>query len=116
MPARSFVLRGISTALVALAVAVVPALAEELSGTIKSVDVDAKKIVVTATEGGRDVEITVNNQTVAENAKGKVLKKFNLKRLKTAGKVDVTHENGVASKIVLKKGALKKGTPKKKGE
>jgi len=102
---RSLIL-GLTSGMIALSVMVLPALAAELLGTVKSVDADASKFVVTA--DGKDVEVTVNDTTTYENAKGKVNKKFSLKRLNTGGQVEVTHENGVASKVVLKKGAAKK--------
>src|SRR5262249_34706824 len=91
---------------VALCVLVVPVLAAELLGTVKSVDADNNKFVVTA--DGKDVTVTVNASTTYESAKGKEVKKFTLDRLNTGGEVAVTHEGGVASKVVLKKGAAKK--------
>lgn len=103
---RSFVL-GLTSAAVALCVLVVPVLAAELLGTVKSVDAESKKFVVTS-EANKDVTVTVNSETVYENAKGKQVKKFSLDRLNTGGSVEVTHEGGVASKVVLKKGAMKK--------
>jgi len=108
MPNRRSFLLGLATLSVASLVLIVPALAAELTGTIKSVDVEAKKIVVTPKDGDKDVDVTVNTETTVENAKGKVVKKFSLDRLKAGGTIDVTHENGVASKVVLKKGAVKK--------
>jgi hypothetical protein len=95
-------------AIMALFTVVLPALADELIGTIKSVDVDAKKFVVTPKDGGDAVEVTSDEKTTYENAKGKVFKNFMLSRLKEGGKVEVTHEKGVASKVVLQKGAYKK--------
>lgn len=108
MPSRRTVLLRLATVLGAALIVIVPALGAELTGTVKSVDVDAKKIVVTPKEGDKDIDVTVNPGTAVENAKGKVMKKFSLERLKVGGTIDVTHENGVASKIVLKKGAVKK--------
>jgi hypothetical protein len=102
---RSFVL-GLASGLVALCVLVVPVLAAELLGTIKSVDADNNKFVVTSSEG-KDVTVTVNGSTSYENAKGKEVKKA-LNRMATGGEVVVTHEDGVASKVILKKGAIKK--------
>jgi hypothetical protein len=102
---RSFVL-GLATAAVALCVLVVPVLAAELLGTVKSVDASANKFVVTA--DGKDHTVTVNSSTSYESAKGKEVKKFSLERLNTGGEVAVTHEGGTASKVVLKKGAMKK--------
>jgi hypothetical protein len=102
---RSFVL-GLASGLVALCVLVVPVLAAELLGTIKSVDADNNKFVVTSSDD-KDVTVTVNSSTTYENAKGKEVKKA-LGRMATGGEVVVTHEGGVASKVVLKKGAVKK--------
>jgi hypothetical protein len=102
---RKFVL-GLVSAAVALCVLVVPVLAAELLGTVKSVDADNSKFVVTA--DGKDVTVTVNASTVYENAKGKENKKFQLTRLNPGGSVKVTHEGGTASKVVLEKGAVKK--------
>jgi hypothetical protein len=103
---RSLVL-GLATAAVALGVLVAPVLAAELLGTIKSVDAENKKFVVTS-EDGKEVTVTVKSETIFENAKGKQNKKFSLDRLNTGGSVAVTHEDGVASKVILKKGAVKK--------
>ena len=102
---RSFVL-GLATVAVAVCVLVVPVLAAELLGTVKSVDADANKFVVTA--DGKDVTVTVNASTSYESAKGKEVKKFSLERLNPGGEVAVTHEGGTASKVILKKGAVKK--------
>ena len=46
--------------------------------------------------------------TVYETAKGKESKKFTLERLNPGGSVTVIHEDGTASKVILKKGATKK--------
>jgi hypothetical protein len=102
---RTFVL-GLASAAVAFCVLVVPVLAAELIGTVKSVDADNNKFVVTA--DGKDVTVTVNASTVFENAKGKESKKFTLTRLNPGGPVKVTHEGGTASKVILEKGAVKK--------
>jgi hypothetical protein len=104
---RSVILR-LSVALLAVFALVLPVLAEELIGTIKSVNADANKFVVTSNADNKDVEVKVNDATVYESAKGKAMKKFSLDRLNTGGTVEVTHDNGLASKVVLKKGAVKK--------
>lgn len=101
---RSLILASTSLAF-ALGLLVLPALAAELIGTIKSVNADANKFVVTA--DAKDVEVTVNDNTTWENAKGKTVKNA-LKRLNPGGQVEVTHEAGTASRVILKKGALKK--------
>jgi len=108
MLTRRPLLLGLTICFMTLALVGLPVLADELIGTIKSVDVEAKKIVVTPKGGDKDVGVTVNGSTSYENAKGKVHKKFSLDRIKTGGSVEVTYESGVASKIVLKKGSVKK--------
>jgi hypothetical protein len=105
---RKFVL-GLVSAAVALCVLVVPVLAAELIGTIKSVDADKNTFVVTA--DGQDVTVTVNGSTVQESDKGKAAKKVNIGRFAIGGPIKVIHENGVASKLITSK-----GTVKKKGE
>jgi DNA helicase TIP49 (TBP-interacting protein) len=87
------------------------AVGDELSGTIKTIDADAGKITVTGKDG-KDVTIAYKSTTKVSNPKGKILKakKFSLKRLRAGGQVVVTHENGEASRLVLKKGALEKKT------
>jgi hypothetical protein len=104
---RSFLL-GLTLGVVAFCVVAVPLVAAELLGTVKSVDADNNKFVVTG-ENGKDVTVTVSSDTVYENAKtGKVSKKFTLNRLNPGGMVTVTHEDGKASKVLLGKGAAKK--------
>jgi hypothetical protein len=105
MSRRSFVL-GLASLSVAVCVLVVPVLAAELMGTIKSIDADNESFVVTS-DSGKDVTVKTNSSTVFENAKGKEVKK-SLDRMATGGTVEVTHEKGVASKVILKKGAVKK--------
>ncbi len=97
-----------------LAVLVVPVLADELIGTVKSVDVDAKKLVVLEKETDKEITVTVTDTTEYESAKGKTSKvdlekmKGNVEKAKGKYAVTITHEGGVASKI--------KATPKKKTE
>ena len=78
MNRRSLILASTSLAF-AFGLLVLPALAAELLGTIKSVDADANKFVVTA--DAKDVTVTVNDSTVWESAKGKVQKKSPIARL-----------------------------------
>ena len=103
---RKFVL-GLVSAAVALCVIVVPVLAAELMGTIKSVDADNNKFVVTG-DDGKDVTVTVNGSTVQESDKGKAAKKVNLSRFNIGGPIKVIHENGTASKLITSKGTMKK--------
>lgn len=103
---RKFFL-SVTTAVVALAVAVAPAIAAELFGTIKEVDAEAKKVVVTPKgKNQEDVEVTIKDDTEIVTPKGK---KVALEKLKKGARVEITHENAVASKVVVK------GVPKKKG-
>jgi hypothetical protein len=85
--------------------------AEEVSGVVKSVNADSRTFVLAPRGAEADSTLTlkVEGTTLAEKAKkGKVVKKFRLDRLSPGGAVVVTHQKGVASKIVLKKGAYKK--------
>jgi hypothetical protein len=86
---------------------------EEVSGVVKSVNADSRTFVLApgGAEPGTTLTLKVEGKTLAEKAKkGKVVKKFRLDRLSPGGAVVVTHEKGVASRIVLKKGAYKKKT------
>jgi hypothetical protein len=105
-PRRKFVL-GLAATALALCLLVVPVLAAELLGTVKSVDAGNNKFVVTS-DGGKDVTVTINASTVYANARGKESKKFELSRLNLGGSVKVIHEDGTASKVILNKGAVKK--------
>ncbi len=91
---------------VTLALTVGTALAAELMGTIKSIDIDAKKIVVTEKDTDKDVEVTVTDDTewVTKKKSGKI----DLAKVKKGTMVLVTHEDAKASKIEVKKGAPKK--------
>ena len=100
MQTRRSGVRILAGGLVALAVLVLPALAEELFGIVKSVDAPAKKVVVTEKGTLVGVEVTVNDQTVIETPKGE---KVPLEKLKAGSRVHVTHdEEDVASKIVVR--------------
>ena len=90
----------------ALTLTVGTALAAELLGTIKSVDEDAKKIVVTETGTDKDVTVTVTDDT--EWVTKKKTSKIDLAKVKTGTVVEVTHEDAKASKIVVKKAPAKK--------
>ena len=103
---RKFLLN-VTTMCVALALTVGTALAAELLGTVKSVDTDAKKVTITPKEGGDDVVVTIKDDTEFHNKKGK-MENYDLAKLKKGFEVEVTHENAVASKVLIKKGAGKK--------
>ena len=108
MPTRRAAILKTAMALLAGLVVVLPGLADELIGTVKSVDPAARKLVVTSNADNKDIDLITTRATVYENSKGKAFPKFSLERLNPGGTVEVTHEKGVASKIVLKKGAFKK--------
>lgn len=109
---RSWV-RVLAGGLVALAVLVLPVLAEELLGTVKSVDVAAKKVVVTEKGTLVSIEVTVTDQTVIETPKGE---RVPLEKLQAGRRVQITHdEDDVASKIVVRGQAKKKDAPRPKG-
>lgn len=101
--------------LTAALILAIPALADELLWRVKDVDASTKKIVVVEKGTNKDVDVAINDQTVIELPSGKTPKKFDIEKLKKR-RVAVTHENGVASKIVIKKGApkAKKGAGKAK--
>ena len=109
---RKFAL-ALTTAFVSLALTVGAALAAELLGTVKSVDTDAKKITVTPKDGGEDVVVTIKDETEWHNKKGKI-DNYDLAKLKKGRQIEITHENAVASKVVIKKGAGKKKETEKK--
>src|ERR1700744_3762259 len=99
---RKFAL-ALTTAVVSLALTVGAALAAELLGTVKSVDTDAKKITVTPKEGD-DVVVTIKDDTEWYTGKGKKIDNYDLAKAKKGMLLEVTHENGVASKVTIKKG------------
>ena len=111
----TFALRALSAVAVAGVLLIAPVIADELKGVIKSVNADANTLVVTPADG-EDVTVTVNEKTVIENVKGKTFELSKLAKIqeKAKGKlkVEVTHEKGVASKILLKGGMRKKAAAK----
>jgi len=101
----------------ALFVCALPALADQLIGSVQEVDVAAKKIVVKPK--GKDkanVTVTVTDSTVFETAKGKAINKAPLEKLKKGTVLEIEHTDAKASKIVLKgnPNAKKKGDNPKK--
>jgi hypothetical protein len=70
--------------------------AEELSGIVKSVDVEGKKIVVTPTGKDAPVDVSVNAKTVMKTEPGEAIA---LKNLKPGDGVGVAHKGGVALSI-----------------
>ncbi len=117
MMKRRNLLMTLATAFVALAVVVVPAIADELLGVITKADPEAKKITVMEKDTDKEIMVTVNDDTEYVTKKGtsKVdLEKIskNIEKAKDKGQkglsVQITHEKGVASKIAPKGGAPKK--------
>jgi hypothetical protein len=108
MKNRRTFLMSVTAALVATAVVVGPAIADELIGVLTKVDIEGKKLTIAEKDTDKDVEITVNDETEVVTKKGS--SKVDLEKLakgvekaKDAGKkgisVKVTHEKSVASKI-----------------
>ncbi len=112
---RRSLIASVLAAAFAVTITVGTALAAELMGTIKSVDVDAKKMVVTEKDTDKDIDVMVNEKTEFINKKGET-SKYDIARAKKGQVVEITHEDGVASKIVAKKGAAKKEKGEKKEE
>ena len=71
---------------------------EQLKGIVSTVDVDAKKIVVTPEDKTLTVDVMVNDQTEIVTSAGK---KLELKDLKSGDGLGVAHTGGLASKIVV---------------
>lgn len=70
--------------------------ADDLSGIVKSVDVEAKKIVVTPTGKETTVDVIVNDKTVMKTEPGESIA---LKDLKPGDGVGVAHKGGVAIRV-----------------
>ncbi len=82
--------------------------AGELVGRISKVDTEAKKVVVTETGTAKSVDVAITSDTVLETAKG--TKMLDLEKLrqrvekaKKGVSVQVTLDNGIASRIKLAK-------------
>jgi hypothetical protein len=122
MKDRRSIMMALAVGLVALAVVVAPAIAEELFGVITNVNVEDMKLTVLSKEDDSETIITTNEDTELVTQKGanKVTKKslegLNkfVTKVKDAGKkgipARITHENKVASKITVL--AKKKAAPK----
>ncbi|MDB5352211.1 MAG: hypothetical protein JWN86_3458 [Planctomycetota bacterium] len=113
-----YMIRALACGFAALAVLVAPVLADELIGRITAVDIDAKKLTVKEKGTDKDVDVTVNDETVVDRGKGKSGKvnlekmKKNVEKAKDGVPVEITHDKGVASKIVYKGAPPKKDAPK----
>jgi hypothetical protein len=71
---------------------------EQLAGIISSVDLEAKKIVVTPTDQEKTVDVLVNDQTLITTESGKTME---LKDLKPGDGLGIAHTSGVAAKILV---------------
>ncbi len=112
MSARTM-FRALAAGVVALAVVALPVLADELFGTVKSVDPEGKKIVVTEKDTDKDIDVMsrpdTDYTTPAKKGGESKTQKLDLEKMKTnfekakeKGRpinVKVTHEKGVASKV-----------------
>ena len=105
---RRALLMTLTAGVVAGAVLVAPAIADELLGVITKVNVEGKKLTVEEKESGKEIEVTVTDDTKLVTKDGEV--KVDLAKVETivkkrqdAGKKGVNakieHEKGVASKI-----------------
>jgi hypothetical protein len=111
---RAFLL-SMTAALVAAAVIIAPVIAEELVGNVSNVDVAGKTLTVTPKDGA-DVVVTITDKTEIVTGKGDTidLEKIakGVSKAKDAGKkgavAKVTHEKGVASKVIFGGFAKKK--------
>jgi hypothetical protein len=111
---RTFLLT-LTAGLVAAAVIITPVIAEELFGNVSNVDLEGKKLTVT-TKDGVDVVVTTTDKTEIVTGKGDTIDLEKIHRgwskAKEAGKkgalAKVTHEKGVASKIIFGGFAKKK--------
>ncbi len=104
---RRSMMTAVFAAFASLALTLGTALAAELLGTVKSVDVDAKKIVVTEKDTDKDIDVTIKDDTEWVSPKGKMIKDFDLAKLKKGTSLKITHEKGTASKVVIEKKAKK---------
>ena len=77
----------------------VPASAlDKLSGVVHSVDVEAKKLVVTPTDKEKPVDLKVDDRTEFATESGDPIK---LQELKAGDGVGIVHKDGLASKILV---------------
>jgi hypothetical protein len=112
MPNRRKFLLTLAAALVGMSLVVASVIADELIGFITKADADAKKITVVEKETDKEHEITITDDTEYVTGKGSGKVNFeklekNIEKAKDKGakgvSVKITHEKGVASKIVAEK-------------
>ncbi|MDX2038177.1 MAG: hypothetical protein SFX72_16130 [Isosphaeraceae bacterium] len=118
MKNRRAFLSSLTVAFVALGIVAGSALADELLGVLKSVDVENSKITVIPKGSEKEVVVTITDKTEQVTKKGATPVKLKglvkaLEKATDAGKkvqIKVEHENAVATKIQLG------GAPKKKSD
>ncbi len=96
------VLAGAST-LLAISLSGASARADQLSGTVGSVNLDGRKLVVTEKATDKNIAVSVTLQTTITTAAGRPL---SLKNLKRGDGVGIMHNAGVAQAIVVNQAAL----------
>jgi len=69
-----------------------------LTGVIRSVDVEGRKLVITPTGTEKDTTITVNDMTRITTEQGLPVRLADLKRNDTVG---IAHQNGLATSVVV---------------
>lgn len=96
MNVRRFRMLAMTSGLVALVVVTLPTLAEEIHGTIKSVDPVSKQIILTDEAGKTEIGVNITKKTLDSSGKKSVV----LKDLKPGTKVIVTN-TVTASKVAI---------------
>ena len=72
--------------------------ADELSGIVKSVDLEGKKFVVTPIGKDSAVDVVVNDKTIMKNEAGEEVA---LKELKAGDGVGIVHKAGIALNVLV---------------
>jgi uncharacterized membrane protein len=103
---RRKTLMALACATVALGTVVIPAVADELLGTITKVDVEGKTMVVT-TKDGKETHVAITDETKLMSKKGSA--RVDLEKLETrVKKTQDAGKKGVMAKIELEKGVASK--------
>ncbi len=110
MSLRRKSMMALASTTVALGIAVIPVLADELLGVLTKVDVEGKKITINEKGTDREIVIRITDET-EQATKGGTLKvdleklQKLIKKAQDAGKkgvtVKITHEKNVASKLEI---------------
>lgn len=88
---------------VVIGLAALEARADQLSGTVKSVDLDGKKLVVSEKVTDKNVDVRITPQTSIATAAGQTL---SLKNLKRGDGVGITHTGSVAKTVLVNQAPL----------